>query len=218
MPQTQHSVLIDPVELLGELHPLVEQLGSTDGLVSLNAISASLQVGEINSVAALESFIAAYQCRLLIPLELPVILKAYHHANRNELRELIALDQSLASEARLQEFASASKRVGSSQLKRLRPLRDQRLVQRYLHAVENGEANGWHTIVYGLTLSLYSLPLRQGLLNYAQQVLGGFLTAASRPLRLSETSRLERLHEFCLPLPAAIDASLGVDSATLRGA
>ena len=43
-----------------------------------------------------------------------------------------------------------------------RPLRDQRLVQRYLTAVEQGEAQGWHTLVYGLTLAVYSLPLRQG--------------------------------------------------------
>ena len=49
------------------------------------------------------------------------------------------------------------------------PLRDERVVQRYLAAVESGEAHGWHTLVYGLTLVVYSLPLRQGLLGYAHQ-------------------------------------------------
>jgi len=54
------------------------------------------------------------------------------------------------------------RRVGQSQLKRFRSLRDHRLVQRYLKAVGEGRAHGWHTLVYGITLSVYSLPLIQG--------------------------------------------------------
>ncbi len=59
--------------------------------------------------------------------------------------------------------------------------------KRYLAAVESGEAHGWHTLVYGLTLAVYSLPLRQGLLGYAQQTTRGFIQAAARSLELSET-------------------------------
>ena len=86
----------------------------------------------------------------------------------------------------LQNFAAASRLVGHTQLQRLRPLRDQRLVQRYLAAVELNEANGWHTLVYGVTLAVYSLPLRQGLFGYAQQTTRGFIQAAARPLKLAE--------------------------------
>jgi len=86
----------------------------------------------------------------------------------------------------LRDFAKASFRVGQAQLKKLRPLRDERLAQRYLRAVEAGQANGWHTLVYGVTLAIYSLPLRQGLLGYSHQTTRGFIYAAARPLRLSE--------------------------------
>jgi urease accessory protein UreF len=214
MSQTQKFVSAEPAQLLGELHPLVEQLGSTEGLVTLNAASSSLCIGSVRTPQALERFMTAYRTQLLVPLELPTILSAYRLANDNQVRELIALDRGLVHDARLHEFASASKRVGRSQLKRLRPLRDQRVVQRYLKAVENGESHGWHILVYGLTLSIYSLPLRQGLLNYAQQTLAGFLNAASRPLRLSEARRLEHFDEFCLPLPAAVDGLLGESGPT----
>ena len=61
-------------------------------------------------------------------------------------------------------------------------MRDQRVVQRYLQAVEGGQANGWHTLVYGLTLAVYSLPLRQGLLGYAHQTTRGFIYSAARML------------------------------------
>ena len=183
--QTQLA-LSDPAEWLGDWHPLAEQLGSTDGLVSLGSVSASLRLVPVHDLASLRLFLRNYQSQILLPSELPAIQAAQAHAARHEVRELIALDQSLAAQPILNGFAAASRRVGQSQLRKLRPLRDERVVQRYLEAVENGGAHGWHTLVYGLTLAVYSLPLRQGLLGYAHQTTRGFIYSAARILRLSE--------------------------------
>jgi hypothetical protein len=57
------------------------------------------------------------------------------------------------------------------------------VVQRYLHAVESDQADGWHTLVYGLTMAVYSLPLRQGLLGYAHQTTRGFIYSGARMLQ-----------------------------------
>src|SRR6185436_12829880 len=105
---------------------------------------------------------------------------------RHEVRELAQFDRQLADEPALKPFAEASRRVGQTELLRLRPLRDERIVRRYLEAVERGEASAWHTLVYGLTLALYSMPLRQGLLGYGFQTSRGFIYAAATPLQLSE--------------------------------
>jgi len=121
------------------------------------------------------------------------------------LRELIALDVELADQPLLKSFAAASRRVGRCQLQKLRPLRDQRMVQRYLQAVNGGTAYGWHTLVYGLTLEVYSLPSRQGLLGYAQQTTRGFIYSAARNLKLSECSCRDLFDELCAPLPAAVE-------------
>ena len=75
----------------------------------------------------------------------------------------------------------------------LRSLRDNRLIQRYLQAIDAGQAQGWHTIVYGLTMAIYSMPLRQGLTAYAGQTLKGFIDSAER-LHLSHKA-LAALHE-----------------------
>jgi urease accessory protein UreF len=200
--------LSDPAEWLGSWHPLAEQLGSTDGLVALGSVSALLRLSPVRHMASLRRFLEQYQSQLLLPLELPTIQAAYHHAAHKELRELVALDQRLASEPLLQDFAAASRRVGQCQLQKLRPLRDQRLVQRYLQAVESGQACGWHTLVYGLTLELYSLPLRQGLLGYAHQTTRGFIYSASRMLGLSERQCRELFDGLCAGLPAAVDGLL----------
>jgi urease accessory protein UreF len=82
------------------------------------------------------------------------------------------------------------------------------MVQRYLRAVEAGLAHGWHTLVYGLTLEIYSLPLRQGLLGYGHQVTRGFIYGAARSLRLSERDCRELFDELCADLPAAVEDML----------
>ena len=204
-PQLAH----DPAEWLGDAHPLVQQLGTADGLASLHGLADSLRARPIASLPALREFLRCYHQRILLPHELPAIQKAFVHASHNELRELIALDQQLSAEPSLQDFAGASHRVGQGQLQKLRPLRDERLVQRYLAAVENQEARGWHTLVYGLTLAVYSLPLRPGLLGYAHQTTRGFIHAAARSLELTEAECQDLFEELCAPLPATVDLLVG---------
>jgi urease accessory protein UreF len=205
--QTQLA-LSDAAEWLGDWHPLADQLGSTDGLVTLGSVSASLRLVPAHNLPSLRQFLRDYQSQILLPVELPAIQNAHGHAAHNEVRELVALDQRLAGQPILSSFAAASRRVGQSQLRKLRPLRDQRVVQRYLHAVENGGANGWHTLVYGLTLAVYSLPLRQGLLGYAHQTTRGFIYSAARVLRLSEHQCRALFDSLCADLPQAIEALL----------
>ncbi len=199
----------ESAELLGDWHPLVQQLGSAEGLVALSTASHSLHLSNVDSVPSLLRFLEAYQSQILIPFELPAIQRAFRHASRNETRELIAFDQQLASETALKPFANASRRVGQAQLKRLRPLRDHRLLQRYLRAVDDGLANGWHTLVYGLTLSVYSLPVMQGLTSYEKQTLLGFMHAVSRTLKLSEHDCRTLLEQLSPSLPNATEPILG---------
>ena len=91
-------------------------------------------------------------------------------------------------------------------------MRDQRVVQRYLQAVESDQADGWHTLVYGLTLAVYSLPLRQGLLGYAHQTTRGFIYSASRMLRLSEHQCRDLFDTLCATLPDAVEALLAQEA------
>jgi urease accessory protein UreF len=196
-PLTKPALTTDPAEWLGDAHPLVAQLGTADGLASLHALAESLVAKPVTNLPALREFLHAYHERILLPHELPAIRTAYDYISRNELRELIAFDLRLAAEPALKNFAAASQRIGREQLQKLRPLRDERVVQRYLAAVESGQAHGWHTLVYGMTLVLYSLPLRQGLLGYAQQTTRGFIHAAARGLQLKEADCRALFDELC---------------------
>src|ERR1051325_3328041 len=101
-------VSAESTELLGDLHPLVEQLGSTQGLVTIRSVSDTLNLAKVDNHGALLRFLDAYQTQVLVPYELPAIQRAFRHASRNETRELIALDQQIGKEPLLVPFASAS--------------------------------------------------------------------------------------------------------------
>lgn len=205
MPNQFQPVLGEPADWLGDWHPLVEQLGSAKGLVMLGEISASMRIPDVHDLPSLRRFLEDYQRRILVPHELPAIHRAFDHTCRHEVRELCAFDRELGQAAALFPFAEASRRAGQTELLRLRPLRDERLVRRYQEAVDRSEANAWHTLVYGITLALYSIPLRQGLLGYGFQTTRGFIHAAARSLRLSEMDCRQLLRELCDSLPNAVE-------------
>ena len=205
--------LDDAAEWLGDCHPLAEQLGCADGLLALANVTAELRLAPVHNLPSLRHFLRHYQSQILLPLELPAIHRAYVWAAGRKARELIALDRQIAGEPVLRPFAAASRRVGRSQLQKLRPLRDERIVQRYLQSVEAGHAYGWHTVVYGLTLAVYSLPLRQGLLRNAHQTTRGFIGSAARGLRLSREQNRD-LHEgLCAELTRAVEGLLSQQAA-----
>lgn len=195
----------EPAEWLGNWHPLVEQLGSTDGLAALGEVSACLQTSPVKDLGTLREFLSDYQERVLLPIELPAIQRGFDHACRHEIRELIEFDRRMAGEPGLKPFVEASRRAGQHELRKLRPLRDERMVRRYLEAVDRGEAHAWHTLVYGLTLALYSMPLRQGLLGYGFQTMRSFIYSAARSLHLSENTCRALLAELCASMPDAVE-------------
>jgi urease accessory protein UreF len=204
-PRKRPIALSDAAEWLGPRHPLAEQLESAHGIVTLDSASALLETHPVQDRRSLRRFLFAYHERILVPVEFPTIQTAQCYGLCNGVRELVELDRRLAEEPLLRIFAEPSRRIGRGQLQKLRPLRDQRVLQRYLQAVERGEALGWHTVVYGLTLALYSMPLRQGLLGYARQTTRGFIYSAARSLRLSEHDCRELFDEICGKVPAAIE-------------
>jgi urease accessory protein UreF len=213
------AALAKSVTLLGELHPLLQQLGSVEDLVPLTVAASALNLNKVEERESLAHFLATYRSEMLLAWELPIICQAYALGSCNHLRELVVLDQRIAGRAVPNDFAAASRRIGQGHLKKLRPLRGERMVQRYLAAVECGQAHGWHTLVYGLTLVMYSLPLRQGLQNYARQTIAGFIQAAARPLQLSGEDCRDLMETYCADFPAQLECILatGVHGRSLEG-
>lgn len=175
-------------EMLGDVQDLAGQLAPAPGL---NLAPARVNA-PADSLAALQSQLGRYSHETLAQHEWPVILQAWQFAREGKTRELLALDQAWGQTARHQQFAEASFRVGRRQLNKLRGLRHERVIARYLEAIDAGQAHGWHPVVYGVVLAVYHLPLRQGLMQFAAKSLTGLAHAAERsgkvPARACQTA------------------------------
>jgi len=188
-PQPERNALSDAADF----RALEEQLGSPDEATAINSAAFAASLINIRTPDQFRQFLTNFQAKTLANDELPTILRAYNHARQNEVREIVALDRSLKDRFPNEALANASERVGRNQLRKMRGLKTERVVTRYWDAVYNKEAHGWHTVVFGVVLAVYSIPLRQGLNHYGQQTIRGFLEAgaASLCLRAPEVNELE---------------------------
>ena len=194
--------------LLGELRGLLEQLGSAENLISLAAVADALAQPDVSNWAVFREFMATYKAKVLYAHDLGAIYRAYAHGRANESRELVALDRELNRVESLRPFAAASRRIGETHLQYLARLRGERVPGRYLAAVRKGEAHGWHTLVYGLFLAVYSIPVRQGLVTYARQVLQSYIRSAGQVFGASADEREQLLESLCADLAGEVERVL----------
>jgi urease accessory protein UreF len=191
--------LANAAEILGDVRELSLQLGPRRRLDIGDGQPAWT---EVNSVPALRDWVEHYSAESLAAREWPVIIRAWELARTSKARELLALDREWGASARQAPFSEASFRVGRRQLNKLRGLRHERVIARYLQAIDAGEASGWHPIVFGIVLAVYHVPLRSGLLQFASQTLTGMVTAAERGGRLPERACQQVLDAAIAALPS----------------
>lgn len=174
--------------------------------ISLAKFSSDIHLEQVKDPASFLVFIRQYAEHILTPIELPAIVSASTLCSQNALRELLDLDAHLAQDPFMKVFAEASRTLGRNQLRKLRGLHDVRILSRYRNAVLDGKAFGWHLLVYGMVLHMFSIPLRQGLAKYQMQVLLGFGQAACQSLQWSEKEWLNVRHQLeSFPTPSLED-------------
>ncbi len=190
----------------GGQHPYAAQLDALEGVLCVDSISRALGTARVGTPLELSVLLERYRVTLLEPVELPAVAAAHRHATRGEAQELIALDKALAdTHPEWLQLAPASQRFGTDHLKRLRPLRDERVVQRFLDAVREGRAPANHPVVFGLMMAVFSIAPRQGLADYAQSALEAVVTTAAGKLKLTQADRDTLIDRSQARLPEAID-------------
>jgi hypothetical protein len=150
-----------------------------------------------------QTVLQSHRDGVIIGLDWPVIVEAAELTRLGKHRDLLELDLNYPGR-RADQWNEASFRVGRRQLARLRSARDLRVVQRYLAAVDAGEAQAWNPIVFGVALAAFSLPYRQGLLHYAGTLLRG-LAERCRPHGTSVADWNTWMDSLEAPLPEAVN-------------
>ena len=150
---------------------------------------------------ALEQTLLDYARGTLALEEWPTVLRAWQLAKRGHMRDLVTFDREWAVTAHRLGFAAASRAAGRRQLNRLQGLRHERRISRYRTAIEEGRADGWHPLVFGVFLAVYHLPIRQGLIQYGMRSLGLLATAADGIRCLGGNHRMDALDRAASLLP-----------------
>jgi urease accessory protein UreF len=190
----------------GGQHPYAAQLDALEGVLCVDSISRALGTARARTPMKLSVLLERYRVTLLEPVELSAVAAAHRHAAHGEALELIALDESLAgTHPEWLQLAPASQRFGTDHLKRLQPLRDERVVQRFLDAAREGRAPANHPVVFGLTMAVFSIAPRQGLADYAQSALEAVVATAAGKLKLTQADRDQLINRSQTRLPEAID-------------
>ena len=190
----------------GGLHPYAAQLDALGGVLCVGAIAGALGTARVGTVLELSALLERYRVTMLEPVELHTVAAAHRHAARGEVLELIALDEALAgTHPKWLQLAPASQRFGTDHLKRLQPLRDERVVQRFLDAARKGRAPANHTVVFGLTMAVFSIAPRQGLADYAHSALEAVMATVAGKLKLTQAERNDLINRSQSRLPEAIE-------------
>jgi urease accessory protein UreF len=194
----------------GGQHPYAAQLDALEGVLCVDVIAGALGTARVGTVLELSVLLERYRVTLLEPVELPAVAAAHRHAARGEVLELIALDEALAQSLDNKhpewlQLAHASQRFGADHLKRLQPMRDERVVQRFLDAAREGRAPANHPVVFGLTMAVFSIAPRQGLGDYAQSALEAVVATAAGKLKLTQADRDQLINRSQTRLPEAIE-------------
>ena len=170
-----------------------------------DANAQPLDIEGVTDLRGLRLFLERYEREVLRPIELPTVQSAYWFANRGQFRELLELDAELSANDSLIPFARASLSVGREQLRLLKPMYDQRMVQRFRKCVVAGEARGWNPIVFGMFLSIHSIPVREGLLQFGRQIWSGIVNGVQESCDLSDEECNALLGETIDRLPDWIE-------------
>jgi len=197
---------VEAIRWLGDWHPLVRQIAPGEGVARPQSGGSLPLASTLVSPAAVHAFLLDYKLTVLLPHELPVVRQACEHTLRNEVNELLALDRALACKPWFKPFEQDSRLAGRLHLERLKPLRDQRGVRRYLSAVEQNQGNGWHLVVAGVALGLYSLPLRQGMMDYALHTFWNAVGQTAGQLGMTSAEAAQMVNELSADLPARIQS------------
>jgi len=200
---------------LGDLAGLAEQIGVDGAKVAGGDVlgEGPFELSGVVDLKSLRRFLVEYRKHLLVPIELPTIIDASLMVERGEFRELMGLDQRLSRTPEMRVFSESSRWIGQCHARTMRGMKDHRTVWRYCDAIRKKKAFGWHTVVYGVVLAAFSIPIRQGIVNYCEQVINGFADSAATRLDLGVEDialvKLETIAEMSRSIDQAVARNSG---------
>ncbi len=167
-----------------------------------------VRLGLVHDAESMRQHIELHLWPMLIHFELPVVRFAQEAALGDDLPGLLELDACVDATKSPRELREASRATGRRRLDALLQTGPSPNLTSFARAIEEGQAQGHHTIVYGVGLA--TTPPRALLTSWAFQSLSAVCLSAPKILRIGQNAAQRVLTHSLTALEANIEDSLAI--------
>ncbi|GGG28124.1 urease accessory protein UreF [Pontibacter amylolyticus] len=167
------------------------------GFSHSNGLEAYVQQGTVYDAVSADSFIRSMLANNIKYNDAAFVRLAYEAASRQDVSELIQLDQECTALKSPKEIRQASMKLGVRLLKIFNRQTDHQLVEHFEKAILEKEAAGHYCITFGLYAFLLHVPVKEALLAFYYSAAVGMVTNCVKLIPLGQLDGqniLFRLH------------------------
>jgi urease accessory protein len=156
----------------------------TGGYAHSHGFEQIVRLGVVSDADSMALYIENHLWPALIHFELPLVRLAREAALRDDVVELIALDELVDASKGARELREASRVLGRRRLRALLDLGASPVLARFARVVEEEGSSGHHAVVFGVGLA--SLPPDALLIAWAFQGINAICLAAPKLIRIGQ--------------------------------
>lgn len=173
---------------LGKLLHLCDPTLPIGGYSHSNGLETYVQQKIVKDDVSTEAFVHNMITNNLLYNDASFVKLAYEIALRNDISELIALDQECAALKAPIEIKQASRKLGTRLIKIFDRQTTSPIVTKYQAAISKQDAEGHYSIIFGLYAALFEIPIHEAIYAFLYNATVGMVTNAVKLVPLSQLS------------------------------
>lgn len=152
-----------------------------------------VQAGVVHDAATARTFITEMLAKNLFYTDAALASLAYDVASRNDLNELLQLDDECTAVKLPREMRQASQKLGMRLLKIFQPLSPSPLIDQYRYAIQKQQAMGYYCLVFSICAFALQIPKADALTGFYYNAAVGMVTNSVKLIPLGQQDGQEIL-------------------------
>lgn len=174
-----------------------------------------VQLGIVKDKKTAREFITMQLSQNIHYTDAAFVSLAYDAAKKNDMEELIRMDEECTAVKLPREMRQASQKLGLRLLKTFAPICNDAFANRYRIAIESGEAVGHYSIVFGLYAFAMEIAKKDALTGFFYNAAVGMVTNSVKLIPLGQQDGQEILFSLHSVIDELVEKSLIPDPALI---
>lgn len=191
-PETRAAELLHVLQTSDALYP-------TGAYAHSHGLEGLVELGVVTNAANLEDYLAHSLLPQMVHAELPWVYLAHAAAMKQDLADLIQLDQECRAQRATRELREASVRIGGQRLRLAAEAASHPFLSTLVQRLDVGELSGQAPIIAGVVAGCAGVSAEAAACAHAYQAVSGQLSAAMKLIRFGQQGAQQMLNRL---LPA----------------